>query len=111
MLDQQPGGDRLVERVDEVVLAGRADIGEHVEGELDPDNRGERQRLVGPRREMRQATTDDFSDSFGNADLEDGPFGDPVALAPLQSAGLLQAAKDLAGEEGVAFGLRVAQRS
>ena len=102
LLDDQAGGDRLVEQVEELVALALADDLERVEVELPPEDRRDREHLVAVVGEVLQPPADDLADALRDPDA---PAAGGVGL--VEPALGREQAHDLADEERVALGLAV----
>ena len=106
-LEQQPGGQRLLERVQEIVLLERDELLEQGDVEVAPDHRRHPQPLDCLRVEAVQAPSDHLGDPLREAEaLELGG-----ARSASANAGLSKVAHDLLDEERVALRLRVQRAS
>ena len=103
----QPGPFRLLEPVDQLVLARARDRLEQRDVEDAPDERGRREELAGLVAQPFQPPADHQPHGLGNVELRDVDVGAPVTLRVEQAALLEQVLEHLLDEEGVAVALVV----
>jgi hypothetical protein len=105
-LDDEPGGERLLHRREQLLLAELARGGHQRELERHADHRGQAQHPERGLRQPREPPSDHLAHPVRDAELGAG-FGGPAVAAAHDPARLGEVAQQLADEERVASGLGV----
>lgn len=107
-LDQDRGGDRLLEQLQKLVVRIIRYLKKQVHVEVASDHRRDRECLLRPRPEPVDPAGEHLVHTLRKAELGESAADRPAsAVLPIERAGLDQMAQELARIEGVSVGLRI----